>query len=182
MNKPIEIDGQVRRSRYVAMGALVFDRDRSLLAAQGETTRLEPKVAAVLSILIEQGASPVTRDELLNRIWGDEGSDEALTQAVSRLRRLAGDAALIETIPRVGYQLAVMPETASGLPEGLQAPVRSGPFRNGRASHVYSFAAGATSMAFVALFLLAVFMNREVNIETIETFPDGRVVEVSRTE
>jgi len=182
MNKSVSIDGQVRRSRHVAIGDLVFDRDRSLLAAHGETTRLEPKVAAVLSILIEQSMTPVTRDELLNRIWGDEGSDEALTQAVSRLRRLAGDAALIETIPRVGYQLAVMPEAATGLPANIQAVTRNGPFRHIRASHVYSFAGGAASMAFIAMFVFAVFLKRDVNIETIETYPDGRVVEVSHSE
>ncbi|MEE2566089.1 winged helix-turn-helix domain-containing protein [Hyphobacterium marinum] len=180
MNTQAPISATVRGSRCVSIGEVIFDRDRSLLAANGDSIRLEPKVAGVLSILIDHGTTPVTRDELLDRVWGEEGSDEALTQAVSRLRRIAGPADLIVTVPRVGYQLATVPVPAGSLPRRNVTRLRSGPFRHVRASHVYSFAAGAASMAFVATLLFAVFIKREVNIETFETVPGGELVQVSQ--
>ena len=177
MNTARQFDGQIRGARHVALGDMVFDRDRSVLIARGKPVRLEPKVGAVLSILIEHGMSPVTRDELLGRIWDATGSDEALTQAVSRLRRIAGDAALIETIPRVGYQLAVTPVPATAAPDRVPAQPKTGAFRHIRASHVYSFAGGAASMAFVALLLFAIFIKREIEIETHETVPAAGIVQ-----
>lgn len=180
MNTEAPISAAVRSARSVSIGETVFDRDRSLLAANGDSIRLEPKVAGVLSILIEHGMTPVTRDELLDRVWGDDGSDEALTQAVSRLRRIAGPTELIVTVPRVGYQLASVPRPAGSLPRPSAIQLRRGPFRHVRASHVYSFAAGAASMAFVALFVFAVFIKREVVIETFETVPGGEIAQVSQ--
>lgn len=180
MNTGTPISAAARSARHVAIGDTVFDRDRSLLTANGKSIRLEPKVAGVLAILIEHGMTPVTRDELLDRIWHEEGSDEALTQAVSRLRRIAGQAELIETVPRVGYQLALPPVPVSAPPHRPRSAERSGPFRHVRASHVYSFAAGAASMAFVALLFFAVFVKREINIETETTLPGGEIARLSQ--
>ena len=68
----------------------------------------EPKVAAVLAYLAEHQAHAVSRDELIQTIWGVNGSDEALTQAVSKARKHLKDHGLdhgLKTIPREGYRL-----------------------------------------------------------------------------
>jgi len=93
------------------------------LVREGETHRLEPRLAGVLHLLARRGISPVTRDEFLETVWEEDGSDEALNQAISRLRRLLGDASLIRTLPRVGYSLSAPVEAAGA------RPVPTSPFR-----------------------------------------------------
>lgn len=90
------------------IGEFGFDSGaRTLISAAGETI-LEPRVAEVLQMLART-LGPVSRRDLLSHVWGAQGSDEALTQAVSRLRHALGDNhrphRYIRTISRVGYQL-----------------------------------------------------------------------------
>lgn len=80
------------------------------LERNGETIRLEPRVASLLLYLSAQAGKPVSRSELLEALWpGVVVSDEALTNAVNKLRRAFGDERthpqVIETIPKVGYRL-----------------------------------------------------------------------------
>ena len=52
----------------------------------------------------------VTREELIATVWGDAGSDERLTRAISLLRKALDDDTasprFIETISKRGYRLA----------------------------------------------------------------------------
>lgn len=91
------------------------------LVRDGETHRLEPRLAGVLHLLARRGVSPVTRDEFLETVWEEDGSDEALNQAISRLRRLLGDASAIRTLPRIGYSLSAPVEAAGTLPTKRRA-------------------------------------------------------------
>ncbi|MEM1133306.1 MAG: winged helix-turn-helix domain-containing protein [Pseudomonadota bacterium] len=92
----------------VAIGDATFLPEARELVLANDKVVLEPRLADLLSYLV---AAPgkVARDELLNAVWGDEGSDEALTQAISKLRRHLGDEQrpyrLIRTIPKFGYAL-----------------------------------------------------------------------------
>ena len=86
------------------------------LVRNGDRQRLEPRLAGVLGLLVQRAGLPVTRDEFLETVWDEDGSDEALNQAISRLRRLLGDARLIATLPRVGYRLTVEPEPLPEMP------------------------------------------------------------------
>jgi hypothetical protein len=61
----------------------------------------------------------LSRDELLALAWEADASDEALTQAISRLRKLLGDRKAIETIPRVGYRLTA---PVSAAPANTRTP------------------------------------------------------------
>ena len=79
--------------------------------AKGDVVvRIEPKTMDVLVVLAKAGGRVVTRSELLATIWpGVVVGDEALTQAIIKLRRALGDdsraARYIETIPKRGYRL-----------------------------------------------------------------------------
>lgn len=90
----------------VRIGDAVCDLRSCLLEIDGRSHRLEPRLAGVLDLLVRRAGSPVTRDEFLETVWDEDGSDEALNQAISRLRRLLGQADLIVTLPRVGYRLS----------------------------------------------------------------------------
>ncbi|WP_323763080.1 winged helix-turn-helix domain-containing protein [Maricaulis sp.] len=153
------------------------------LVRAGETHRLEPRLAGVLHLLARRGISPVTRDEFLEMVWEEDGSDEALNQAISRLRRLLGDASLIRTLPRVGYSLSDPVEAAGALPapsfltrgqDQFQAVLRfvKRPFIGG-------FLAGALATALVASAFWPRTIEREFEIlttgpiEAAWTVPDG---------
>ena len=70
----------------------------------------------MLEALLEAAGAPVSRDELLARVWGDEPvSDAALTQAVYLIRRALADGGManaLATLPKRGYRLRVPPAAA----------------------------------------------------------------------
>src|SRR5579859_1573163 len=89
----------------------------------GVEVRLEPRVMQVLACLLAADGEPVTRDALMQQVWGHEYvTEDALNRTVSKLRRLIADemhcGAEIETIPKTGYRL-VQPEGAA--PSGTAA-------------------------------------------------------------
>jgi DNA-binding winged helix-turn-helix (wHTH) protein/TolB-like protein len=76
----------------------------------GETVRLEPKAMELLVFLASRPGEVVSREELLSAVWpGVVVGDEALSQAVTKLRKALGDdvraPTYIETISKRGYRL-----------------------------------------------------------------------------
>lgn len=72
--------------------------------------KLEPRVAKLLSCLADNAGTPVSREELMEKVWpGTVVGDEALTNAINKLRKAFGDdrqhPRVIETIPKAGYRL-----------------------------------------------------------------------------
>ncbi|WP_412069206.1 winged helix-turn-helix domain-containing protein [Rubrivirga sp. IMCC43871] len=87
----------------------------------GTTTKVEPRLMRVLCVLAAAPGAVVSREALLQTVWPDASvQDEALTQAVSRLRRALGDRArdarVIETIPKAGYRLVAPVTAGDGTP------------------------------------------------------------------
>ena len=106
--------------------------DLNRLARGEESVRLEPRVMQVLVTLARRPGEVSSREALLEEVWGDVViQEEALTHAISRLRRAFGDAAressFIETIPKRGYRLIAPVAAAPGSPRppGTDAPVHS---------------------------------------------------------
>lgn len=70
---------------------------------------LEPRTFDLLLTLSERPGLTVSRDHLIETVWGDvRGADETLVPAVAELRRALGDDAraprFIETVPDLGYR------------------------------------------------------------------------------
>lgn len=87
----------------------VFDGSSGRLWRDGSEIRLTPKSSAVLAELLRHAGTPVTRDQLFERIWPDVVvSDDALGSCIQELRRALGDDArsprFIETRHRRGYR------------------------------------------------------------------------------
>lgn len=83
-----------------------------------ELQRVEPKVAEVLVYLARRAGKVVGRDELLAAVWPRVVvGDDALTQAVIKLRKALGDDArrptYIETLAKRGYRLIASVAPAS---------------------------------------------------------------------
>ena len=149
----------------VQIGDAVCDLRNCVLEIGGRSHRLEPRLAGVLDLLVRRGGAPVTRDEFLESVWDEDGSDEALNQAISRLRRLLGRSDLILTLPRVGYRLAIdaPPAALAGLPARDRPRVSIGDLI--ASLDRSSFIAGFLVAALIAAILYTAFDTRIVERE-----------------
>ena len=108
------------------LAGLTLDlRREELRDAAGTVIELRNRSFGVLRYLATNAGRLVTKDELLSANWpGVNVSEDSLTQCISEIRRVLGDAGrdLIRTMPRRGYMIAY-PERALR----LSAVVSSGP-------------------------------------------------------
>ncbi len=120
------------------LGNLVVAPSLNRIVREGRACDVEPRVMRVLVTLAEKPGEVVTRAELFEAVWPETVvGDEALTRAVSELRKTLGDDAFdaVETIRGTGYRLAVpvhplaprKADSEGGEPTALpQAPPKRG--------------------------------------------------------
>jgi len=108
----------------------VREREFSLTKA-GEVLTLEPKAFRALLFLLHNPQKLITKDELLNAVWGDTAvTDSSLTRCIWLLRNVLGDdirsPRYIETVPTVGYRFIAPVEERVDSSESAIGPVDSG--------------------------------------------------------
>jgi DNA-binding response OmpR family regulator len=91
-------------------GALVLDAARHTVAIQGTAVVLTPKEFDLLQALMEAAGRVLSREHLLDRVWGYARADEIESRTVDvhvrRLRAKLGDEGRrIATVKGVGYRL-----------------------------------------------------------------------------
>jgi TolB-like protein/DNA-binding winged helix-turn-helix (wHTH) protein len=123
------------------------------LTRGGQEIHLEPVVLKLLIYLIAHRERLVTRDELMDTVWGDTViSESALTKAVARLRKALDDdpdaPRYLETVRSKGYRFVADVEELDG---GLASPSRQTHSRNLRRGMLVAAA------AIVVLVAVAVF-------------------------
>ena len=96
-------------SNFFRFGNFVLDPARRTLSRAGSPISLTPKAFDVVLFLVQNPNRLVTKEELLQAVWGDTFVEEGnLTQYISLLRKALGDNSedtrLIVTIARKGYQ------------------------------------------------------------------------------
>lgn len=99
-----------------SFGEFALDVDRGALLRAGIQIKLRPKSFEVLRYLVKRNGKLVSRDELLDAIWGDTVvTKDAVTQCLIDIRRAVDDNAqkIIQTVPRRGVIFNV-PVTESG--------------------------------------------------------------------
>ncbi|HMI19523.1 MAG TPA: winged helix-turn-helix domain-containing protein [Sphingomonas sp.] len=97
-------------TRRFTIGAFGIDPGRNVVAGPDGEATLEPKIMDVLCLLANHPGEVLSRETIIDRVWGHAfGADESLTRAISRLRKVFGDARtpaqVIETISKRGYRL-----------------------------------------------------------------------------
>ena len=126
-----ERSGRLNSGRRFRLGEWIVSPMEGLLSGASGQRRLQPRQMDVLMALVANAGEVVTRETLLNDLWGGRAmSDEPLTRCVAELRQQLGDSRseprYIQTIPKRGYRLvaAVVPieeevsvEQARDLPE-----------------------------------------------------------------
>jgi len=95
-----------------------MDLQRRSLHRGSEKVKLTPKPFATLAFLVENRRRSVSKEELLEKVWGGTRDVSTVEHAVGQLRRAFGEnaeeARYIETVPGHGYQFVaeVHPSTA----------------------------------------------------------------------
>ena len=94
------------------LGDLFVEPVKGEVTGRAGSRHLPPKAAEVLLCLASKPGELVTHESLLECAWGPgQGSHEALSHAVSEIRLAlddhADDPVFIQTLPRLGYRLAV---------------------------------------------------------------------------
>jgi DNA-binding response OmpR family regulator len=105
-------------------GELVVDRDRHEVRVDGRDVRLTPVEFRMLTVLLEADGRVLTRERLLDAVYGDDGLDvldRTIDVHVRRLRDKLGDdpdhPRFIATVRGVGYRAAPV---ASAVPRDVR--------------------------------------------------------------
>jgi len=97
------------------LGELLIEPLQGRVTGRGFAEHLTPKAAEVLLQLANSPGSLVTREYLLEKVWGEgHGTAEALSHTVSEIRHALHDSpdnpVHIQTLPRRGYRLILEPQ------------------------------------------------------------------------
>jgi DNA-binding winged helix-turn-helix (wHTH) protein len=92
------------------LGAWLVQPSLGRVSLDDRTVQVRPKVMDLLVYLAASPGAVISKDMLLNEVWGTEAiSESALTRTIMELRNAVGDDAdqprFLETIPQRGYRL-----------------------------------------------------------------------------
>ena len=120
ISKPIKprllvkrIEALLRRSigtedenRQIVCGDLVIDKDQYLVSKNGESLTFPRKEFELLSLLAEKPGRVFGRDEIMDRVWGNEVvvGGRTIDVHIRKLREKLGDD-YIQTVKGVGYKI-----------------------------------------------------------------------------
>ena len=95
--------------RVLAQSAITLDPSRHMVTLHGRRLELTPKEFDLLHALLDAAGRVLSREHLLNRVWGYARADEIESRTVDvhvrRLRAKLGDAGTrITTVKSVGYR------------------------------------------------------------------------------
>lgn len=159
-------------------GGCEVDTDAYELRRDGEPVQVEPQVFEVIAHLLANRDRLVTKEELLDKVWGSRFvSESALTSRVKDARRALGDdgqrQGVIRTVHGRGYRfVAEMTEPAvdggppPSPPVSAPPPIRSIPrthyARSGNASIAYQVVgSGERDIVFIPGFVSNIELNWE---------------------
>ena len=128
------------------LGAWLVQPSLGRMSFDGRTVQVRPKVMDLLAYLAGSPGTVISKETLLNDVWGTEAiSESALTRTVSELRDALDDDApqprFLETIPKRGYRLiadvrpAVSPEESNSHRRRARALAISGSRTSDRGIH-----------------------------------------------
>lgn len=153
------------------------DAERWRLSRGGREIHLEPVVLKLLIYLIANRDRLVTRQELMDTVWGDTViSESALTKAVARLRKALDDDSAtphyLETVRSQGYRFVATVEEVDSRDE-----TRPPPGTGGKVSQHRALLAGVVVIAALAILAVSWFhtpaneISQEQAIHSLAVMP-----------
>ncbi len=123
----------------IRFGPFHFHKREYRLFRDGEPVKIQGKALDLLDFLVEHAGELVLREEVFEALWpGTFVSDDALFQAVRKLRRALGDdprsPTYVQTVPGKGYRF--LAEIASEAPATLTTASEPGNLRAADSSFV----------------------------------------------
>lgn len=113
------MENQIRK--FYEFGKFRFDAQRLRLEYDGEAIHLQPKSLETLKVLLELRGETVTREQIIEKVWGESFVEDAnLTVAVSALRKTLSvyeNETFIQTMPRKGYRFVAVAEEKTDVAE-----------------------------------------------------------------
>ncbi len=97
-------------SDILTAGPITLNPNNGIVTSDGKEVKLKAKEYEILRVLIENKNSIVSRDMLMNKIWGYDtlADDRILDTHIKNLRKsLEDNSALIKTVRRRGYRIEV---------------------------------------------------------------------------
>lgn len=98
--------GPILRDRAVVFGPLVVDLEGRRVRIDGRAVPLTAKELAIVDLLASRRGRVVTRDQLIESVWGEltDSARASLDVLMARIRRKLGPhATLLQTIRGIGY-------------------------------------------------------------------------------
>lgn len=108
---------ETRPPPALSFGDVVFESISGDLRLDGQTQRLRPQTAAVLAHLLAHAGELVSRDELLQAVWGEVlVTENSLSQCIAEIRRTLGPRrdSWLKTQARRGYRFDAPPPVPAG--------------------------------------------------------------------
>lgn len=96
------------RSNILETSGIRVDLENRTVQVDGEPVLMPPKIYALLVYFMENRNRILTREQILDNVWGDEvfRYDRVVDTTIKKLRHLLGErAGCIKTIIKVGYKL-----------------------------------------------------------------------------
>ena len=108
-NFSVYLDPDKASTMLLRFASCDLDMDRRELRVRGASTHVEPQVFDLLLYLIANRNHVVSKDEMVDAVWGGRiVSDVTLNSRINAARRAVGDngkaQALIRTVPRRGFR------------------------------------------------------------------------------
>ena len=145
------------------VGDWVVHPDLGVLRGGGGEVRLNPKSLQVLLVLIDAGNRGVSRDALLDAVWGASyPSDAVVSRAIADLRSAfgekAGEQRYLRTLPKFGYQLVadVRPlptEMTTADPSTGTASLQRSQDRRSRSTQIIAVVIGVAALVAMIVWL-----------------------------
>ena len=126
--RPLSISNPVR----LRFDDFELDEANAWLLRGGKAVALAPTPFSLLCALARQPGALLTKDALLDMVWGHQFvSESVLKTAISDLRSALGDnprqPRIIETVPRRGYRFIAVPAAGTAPPQAPTIGVLTGP-------------------------------------------------------
>ena len=111
LRRSLALEGPPQQEKSLVFGDVRVDLDGFKVIREGEEVRLPAKAFDLLRFLVEHSGEVVSRDQLIDRVWGEEEcvTQRTLNNLVVKIRQAieqsADEPTFLKTVHGVGYRL-----------------------------------------------------------------------------